>query len=518
MTARQTTVRFAKWVVLFMMAASAGLASAYVTFDHSARTVVIGAHTTSVTPTFDNHATVDFGPVLPRMRVPIDKPLGIGVNIDVGDSEVSSIEQLIAQDAVIASQPEGEIAKVGMTVSDMARDAVLRGVGVSTLVALFLVLAWRAVGVERRQGLLRRWPRRGDLVIGGAAVAVTILASALIAVPERPGEAAPSVEWVPLRSIFVGVSSDPVLDRAEIAQGGASKTGNAIVESAVETYQTSVRFYGKMQQRATSVDVRPAEEGQKTAIVVSDRHDNIGMDPVVREIARAAKARILLDLGDDTSTGGMWEEFSINSLARTFKGFDIVSIAGNHDTGTHVTTMMDDAGFTVLEGKKVDVDGISLLGESDPRSSGLTAGYSGNESDSIAAVALQDERMTKAACADGDVSTLMMHSPASAAKASASGCVDLVLTGHLHRQVGPDALLSTDGRRTVTFGNASTGGAVYAFALGSKLRRQAQATIVTYEDGKPVGLQPVNFEPSGAIDVQDYTELATLEADPVPVN
>ncbi len=55
----------------------------------------------------------------------------------------------------------------------------------------------------------------------------------------------------------------------------------------------------------------------------------------------------------------------------------------------------------------------------------------------------------------------------------------------------------------------STGGAVYAFALGSKLRREAQVTIVTFADGKPVGLQPVSFEPGGIIQVADYTPITT---------
>jgi hypothetical protein len=54
---------------------------------------------------------------------------------------------------------------------------------------------------------------------------------------------------------------------------------------------------------------------------------------------------------------------------------------------------------------------------------------------------------------------------------------------------------------------ASTGGAVYAFALGSKLRRQAQVTVVTFRDGTPVGIQPVSFQPGGIIEVADYTPI-----------
>src|SRR5699024_768346 len=72
---------------------------------------------------------------------------------------------------------------------------------------------------------------------------------------------------------------------------------------------------------------------------------------------------------------------------------------------------------------------------------------------------------------------------------------------------------SPEGDKTVTYTNASTGGAVYAFALGSKLRRPAQATLVTYRDGTPVGLQPVDFETSGEVSVQDYIPLDLDESE-----
>ena len=84
-----------------------------------------------------------------------------------------------------------------------------------------------------------------------------------------------------------------------------------------------------------------------------------------------------------------------------------------------------------------------------------------------------------------------------------------MLSGHLHRQVGPDVIEGENGRSTTTLTTGSTGGAVYTFALGSKLRRPAQVTVVTFRDGRPVGLQPVTFEPGGTIDVADYTRVRT---------
>jgi hypothetical protein len=156
----------------------------------------------------------------------------------------------------------------------------------------------------------------------------------------------------------------------------------------------------------------------------------------------------------------------------------------------------------VLSGEPVEVAGIRFLGDSDPRSSGLTAVYTpGDET-----VPEQAERLAAVACEDGDVSTVVVHSPSSGAAAAESGCVDLVLSGHLHRQVGPENIASQE-RSTTVYTNGTTGGAAFAFALGSKLRREAQVTLVTFADGRPVGLQPVGITPGGDVVPADYVEL-----------
>jgi predicted phosphodiesterase len=500
-----------KVVALALIAIVVGLPTATATFQHSSREVVIGAHNATVEPRFDGYATIDFGPVLPRMRVPADQPLDLGVNIDLGDSEVSNLDQLVARDAVIASQPQGEIAKVAATVGDMLLDALLRGVGAGVLAVVGVVLAWLAVGPDRRTTIWAHAtsPTRNQ-VYAGVAVGVTVATSlVLIGAPDRPRTATDATdrEWNNLTAVVPNIPTDPVLDKVEISQGAASKGGTAVVESAIATYRTSVAFYGKLAEKSGKIVVRTPLEGETTALVVTDRHDNIGMDQVARAVADQAKASMLIDLGDDTSVGGKWEAFSINSMARQFKGFDKVAVAGNHDTGPFIRKTLKSAGFTVLSGEPDTVGGIRFVGASDPRSSGLTAGYSGDESDSIAAIRRQDEALTKAACDDGDVSVLIAHSPSAVSKASASGCVDLVLTGHLHRQVGPEVVTGANGRKTVTLTTGSTGGAVYTFALGSKLRRPAQVSIVTFSDGRAVGSQSVDFEPSGQVSAQEYVPI-----------
>ena len=497
-------------LVVLSLAVAAPVAAT--TFLDSERTVPIGAHRSTVSPTLDGFVEFDAGPLVPRVRLPLDAPAGIGVQIRVGEAEITNLEQLIARDAVIASQPEGEIAALRSAIADMARDAALRGLGVALLVAIATTLAWRAVG-PRRRSEIRAAARRPGLAraatSGGVAVAV-VGAVVLVSLPERPRP--DGTTWAGVREVFPELPDGELLGELQVAEGASTSGGRALVEGALQTYRDSLEFYGQLAEEASTIEVRRPEEGQTTALVVTDRHDNIGMDPVARAVADRADASILIDLGDDTSTGGAWEEFSLNSLAREFDGFDVVAVAGNHDSGTSVVQQMDDLGFTVLDGETQTVGGIDFIGANDPRSSGLTAGYSGDEPDNIAAIRAQDDALTAAACTGEPAAVAVVHSQASARDLTEAGCVDLVLSGHLHRQVGPEEVVSPEGAVTTRLTTASTGGAVYAFALGSKLRREAQVTVVTFQDGRPVGLQPVSFRPGGTIEVADFVPVTLSDA------
>ena len=229
------------------------------------------------------------------------------------------------------------------------------------------------------------------------------------------------------------------------------------------------------------------------ALLVSDRHDNVGMDPVSRAIADAGGATILFDAGDDTSTGQEWETFSLDSLAEHFEDFDARYVAlGNHDEGSFVGDYLASKDFTVLEGSPVESEqGIRLIGAPDPRSSGL-----GNwRVETGRTLVEQEALLADAACAsqdDGDpISTMLVHDASLGDEALERGCVDLVISGHLHSQVGPDPVEGADGVG-YRYINGTTGGAACAIALGSKIRRDAQVTLITYRDGRPVGLQAVD--------------------------
>ena len=105
------------------------------------------------------------------------------------------------------------------------------------------------------------------------------------------------------------------------------------------------------------------------------------------------------------------------------------------------------------------------------------------------------------------VATLVVHDANMGRTALDRGCVDLVVAGHTHVQIGPEQVLGENGRTGWTFTNGTTGGAAFAVAVGGKLRREAQFTFLTYADGVPVGLQPVKVSTNGVFTVDPYVDL-----------
>ena len=180
-------------------------------------------------------------------------------------------------------------------------------------------------------------------------------------------------------------------------------------------------------------------------------------------------------------------------------------MAGNHDHGSFVSEYLRDQGWITLNGDVVDGPGGSVItGVDDPRSSGL-----GNWRDeSGLSFAEVGDRLADGVCdADERLATVLVHDADLADEVLRRGCADLVLGGHLHVQVGPTRVAGDNGRAGYSYTNGTTGGAAYAIAVGSKPRRPAEVTLVTYRDGRPAGLQPVVLQSDGRFVVGRYRRL-----------
>jgi hypothetical protein len=492
---RRSLVLLGAWVLV-------ALPTAVAVFLLGSRSTVLAGHDAVVRASLDGYATLDLGPYLPNVRYPTGAR--IGAHIDLGKTTADSYTQLIQRYAFIASQPEGQIHKVQEALTDLAVDGVVAGALVG-LAGPGLVLL---VGRQRWSEVAAAVTVRRVTVVLAAAVAAGVLVQAPW---DRDDEPVQVDTWRPLGSVLTEVPVPEQAEQLQIESGLVTTGTRRLVTSAVDSYRRSVAFYTRLVDAAPTLGSRlhQPEDGDKVGLLVSDRHDNVGMDPVARAVADQGGASFLLDAGDDTSTGSPWEAFSLESLDEAFEDYDDrYAIAGNHDNGDFVTKQAGRLGFTTLDGEVVDgPGGLRLLGASDPRSSGLGTWRDETE----ISFADQEHRLADVACkqdADGDrVDVLLVHDADSGREALDRGCVDLVLAGHLHEQVGPSPVTGSNGKVGYSYTNGTTGGAAYAVAIGSKLRRDAEVTLVTVREGVVRGLQPVTIDTIGEFRVAPYLAL-----------
>lgn len=480
--------------------------AAYTLFVHDTRDTIIAGHDATISPSMSGYATVDLGAYLPNMRYPTHQRLG--VDVVIGKTNLDSYEALLERYALIGSHPDGEVHKVTGAVSEMLFTSALQG----AVLGLAAPLLWLLVGGRRRRELVGalRDRRRVALVAACAAFAVTATTSNPWPWRSDDPQVAPQT-WAPIATLVPEADIPAEARPIEVQEGLITSGTQRLIASAFDSYQTSLTFYDQaaIDARHLADRLHQPDRTETVALFVADRHDNVGMDKVTRAVGDAGGATMLFDGGDDTSTGEQWETFSLDSLAESFDDYgEKFESPGNHDNGSFVAEYLSERGFTSLVGEPVETDdGVRLLGVPDPRSSGLgswrtASGISfADQADRLADVACEADRRGER------VDTLLVHDPSLASAAVQRGCVNLVLSGHLHTQVGPDEVVGGNGKVGVTLTTGTAGGAAYAVAVGTKPRRDAQVSLITYRSGRAVGLQPVTMSTRGEFTVGAYYDM-----------
>lgn len=469
-------------------------------FVGSEAAMVVAGHDAVVRPTFDHHVRLETGPYLPDFRMPSEGL--IGVRITIGKTEVRSTDELIQRYAVIASHSDVEARAVRREIKALAFDAALR----AGVLALVPVLAWELIGIRRRRELRR--PTRTGLGVTAGFVVVAVLVAWQ---PWRPP--LPRVDagdWVDLPAALPGVTVPDDLRSVQVQSAVFTQSTKGLVADLFGYYERSKSFYKALTAKVpeAAMALHQPEDGQTVAVLISDRHDNIDMDQVVRAFAQEAGAATIIDAGDDTSAGQSWEAFSLESLDDVLGGLDDrIAISGNHDHGSFVSGYLSRHGWSHLDHDATEKFGVRFFGVDDPRASGLGAFIpvkgpsfaeeSATLADEVCALDAKGER----------VATVVVHEAKMARTALERGCTDLVVGGHLHVQLGPDRVVGENGEVGYSYTNGTTGGAAFAVAAVGKLRREAEFTFLTYADGRPVGLQPVRVSTHGQLQVDPYIPL-----------
>ena len=229
------------------------------------------------------------------------------------------------------------------------------------------------------------------------------------------------------------------------------------------------------------------------------------MDPVLRATADVGQASFVATLGDDTSSGKSWEAFSLRSFTTNFKDMTRIAVGGNHDNGEFVIDHLDETGSITPNGELQEIEGITIAMRNDPRKSDFTPEKREGELSYSEAT----EKLTDLACsADEKVDLVLTHSASMGREALARGCAELVIGGHLHSYSAPELVIADNGETGYTVTNGTSGGAVFSFALGTGLKREANAILATFDsEGSPVGIQNIRYMPNGTVLVDEFVEL-----------
>lgn len=469
----------------------------------------LGPHEARYDVATDGGITVDVGP-LGTLVMSSPLPLGLGVRVTVQEipASVTSVDASSTLQS-LSGDLQGYLQFFSgpqATIHDVSRALLASAARRSLTVLAVLVGLWFGgrllLGARRRAELAALLVPHVHQLVAGSLVIVLGLTVLTSSVGERD------------RSSTMRAGS-PVFDGTALE--GAKVTGrlagviNTYGTYVLDAYRTNQAFYAaaddafiaawKDRQGRIDAALRtptptpspsadeaadpvPKDEQPIVLLLVSDLHCNVGMAPVVRTAAQLSGAKVILDAGDTTIDGTAVEQYCVTTFAEAAPaGVPIVTSPGNHDS-KETSAMYRRAGATVLSGEVVTVEGIRILGDSDPNATRIGAGTTlvGEETSRE-----EGSRLADVACDDTDgVDLLLIHNPHVGDEALDRGCVPTQLSGHLHTRADP--LRTGSGVRYVS---ASTAGALLGEPTVGPLRNTAELTVLRFD---PVNRQILDYQ------------------------
>lgn len=551
-----------RWVVRALLAVVALLAALVFGVTTATAESSFGPHEARYDVTTDATVTVDLGP-LGTLQIDSPLPLGLGARVTVEEipADVDALHGVDTLQALTGDLSSYLQFFTGpqATIEDAARALVANALW-RTLAALVVLVAvwtagWWLLGAARRAELgARLTPHAAQLTAGGLAV---VLVGTLVTASER-GDAAERTSSQRTSAVFDGTP----LEGARITGrlGGIVDTYGGLV---VKAFQDNEDFYDRADgalvaawddweaRRATveaaadhdaddedgagspagdptpdatamagsSAAPTPEESTDEeaeplTLLVISDLHCNVGMAPLITSLVERSGAEVVLDAGDTTMNGTSVEQYCVTTFARAVpRGVDLVTAPGNHDSA-ETTAQYARAGATVLDGGVIDVRGMRILGDKDPKATRLITTQTQDES-----YAEVGERLSDVACDEPDgVDLVLFHNPRTAPALLADGCVPALVSGHMHTRTDPEQI--GEGIRYIS---SSTAGAQENEPRIGPLKGTAEMTLLRWDpDSRQIldwQLVEIGTDASAVVhDPEPWPEVVPVpeEADEVP--
>ncbi|GAA2528791.1 calcineurin-like phosphoesterase family protein [Rarobacter incanus] len=510
-----------------------------------------GPHMATYAVTTSGTLTIDLGPLGTIQRPsPAPGPIGIGVQVheipesytglertDVATSLTGDLQRYLTLFA--SPQDTLQLVATGL-IRDAGRTFLLDTVWLAVAVGAVAVLVGRRRGasVRRAAALTAPWVCVGALLIGtGVAAAASRDAVRARSVPGATVFAGTALAGTRITGRLGGVleqyggqvidafkendefyseantnlerqwqlaAATPTISPAGNAAGagdaaasgsqglsGQSGAGDAAASGSQGSAAPSGAAGGEMASSENDVDL-------VTMLVISDMHCNISMSPLVGTLARESGASIILNAGDATIDGTAVEQTCPESLMRAVpKEATLVYAGGNHDSDL-TADQFEAAGATVLRGQTVSVDGVRILGDLDPWKTNFGSGTSLARSESASDF---QSRIIKTAC-DEAPDLLLIHTPYEGRPALDAGCAPYLISGHMHRRVGPEARGSG-----VEYVNASSAGATEGEPTLGPLRGDAEMTVLTFDrvQRRIVDYRVVTVHTDASVDIGEVT-------------
>ncbi len=474
-----------------------------------------GPHTALYQITLDHEVTADVGPL---GTLVIDSPvpvLGARVVVREIPRGITSVEASTTLDALSRDLEKyvqlfnGPEATLQLAVRALIVDAVRRSaVAVVVLTALLLLLR-AALGDQRRTELrMAARPHRVALVAAGT-ITVLVVGTITASEPLRPDPSADvaassAFDGTPLEGARITGRLAGVIDTYGGYAVQAYRDNQAFYAAATDAVRVAWQASADRDERLATV--RRASPAAGTTggppaepvvmLLVSDLHCNIGMAEVIGAVAEPSGAQVVLNAGDTTLNGTAVESYCVTAFADALPdGATMLVVTGNHDS-PETAAQERRAGMRVLEGEVVEVDGVRILGDADPRATRVGVGTTLVGDDDMTDLS---SRLAQTACDDPDgVDLLLVHDPSAGDEALAQGCVPAQLSGHLHRRIGPSWL--GHGTRYVS---SSTAGAKLGATTIGPLNGIAELTVLRIDpdSGRVLDYRLVEIRPDASASV-----------------
>lgn len=420
-------------------------------------------------------STFDVG--VAAVRLDTSGPVGLSITAnDVRFSGPADLAETLTSfgdvEAVAGSLLQATLAHLGRYAE--------AGALVGLLVGLATHRPWRGRPSTKR--------RRRNAYAAGGWLALGALATSVIG----PSVNLASRSWTPVVGLSVEGQEVPNVQVA----------GN-LLDEAVRVLEQNENFYGRLQASTASAMLQiagqDAERGLSLFVFESDLHCNLGMTRVIGEVATQARASFVLSGGDITMSGTELEALCTDVYLSRLGSTPLVLVLGNHDS-EQTGADLEESGAAVLRGEPVSLAGLTLLGDSDPYRSQIGSPTTRRGEETVAEFT---ERSAELAC-ETEPDILVVHDPAHTATAIEDQCAPLVLSGHLHREVGP-----TVTGDTVSYTVDNSGGTGENTPSYGPLATNSSLAMFYYDPdtGTVDGKRTVEFGRDGSVVVGDYGRL-----------